>query len=259
MFSMRWLGRWPPSPLAFLINVTLSKQLWQNGSFKSRATWLVQQEGELELSPLTARKPLFWLPNGFQSYQNNTVCRHFSWLKRATWRGKGVPRGPWKKCFAAGHCVELLTECPCSVAHVFGSAVEEPLNRNEESLAKASVLVNQLFFVGHRPQCVGHCTANLKQILQCWRVGGRLLLIRDPVWLRSWEWVVDCWHLFSHPAWGCEVCIRNAWKCFLVSESGSRYCLARRGLGFRTGKGDGKKNPWWENYIINWPEILLLI
>lgn len=83
---------------------------------------LVRQDGELELSLLTVRKPLSWLPNGFQSYQNNTICRHFSWLKRAAWRGKGVLCGPREKCFAAGHCTEMLTECPLScVTHRCGS------------------------------------------------------------------------------------------------------------------------------------------
>ena len=38
-------------------------------------------------------------------------------------------------------------------------------------------------------------------------------------------WVVDCWHLFSHPASGYEVCIRNAWKCVLVWVCGAWRCL----------------------------------
>lgn len=67
------------------------------------------------------------------------------------------------------------------------------------------------------------------------------------------EWVVDCWHLFSHPAWGCEVCSRNAWKCFLVSESGSWCCLQRRGLGFSAGNGDEKESVVRKpHYKLNW-------
>lgn len=141
---------------------------------KSSATTRTGQAGwGLELSLLTVRKPLFWLPNGFQSYQNNTICRHFSWLKRATSRGKGVLCGLREKCFAAGHCTLLLIACPFScVTHHSDWTVEKPLDRNEEYLPQASVLVHQLSFVGRKQQCVGHCTANLKEILQWWWVGG---------------------------------------------------------------------------------------
>lgn len=111
---------------------------------------LVRLDGELELSPLPRRKPLSWLPNGFQSYQHNTICRHFSWLKRATWRGKGALCGPQQKCFAAGHCAQMLTERPFRcVTHRVAHGGGALLHGSEEHLARACVLINQLFADAH--------------------------------------------------------------------------------------------------------------
>lgn len=42
--------------------------------------------------------------------------------------------------------------------------MEEPLDRNEEYLPQAFVLLNQILFVGHKQRRVGPCTADLKEI-----------------------------------------------------------------------------------------------